>query len=836
MSSEKIRVAIRVKPNPENEPCVLSVDEENNTLYFFENENKLYQFDHVYGEKATSKAIYDACIKDVIKSTLQGTNSTIIAYGSTGSGKTYTMTGNEQSPGVIFYGIADIFDEIKRKQERKYTVSLSFFEIYNEHIKDLLVDTQNNSKTSKLSKQFVNSSLDFSTVYYESIKRRATGSTMENDRSSRSHAIVRITIESKSASGNSSDPSLCSHLDLVDLAGSECQARTQATGQRQMEASNINKSLLALSKIISSVSKNQKSFSYRESKLTEILKDSLGGNARTVIVTTLSNEKVHLAPTKSSIQFAQNAMKITNKPTVNTVKEAKTIAALEKEVMRLKKELEEYKKANNNQMVEKYVKEITQLTGITLGGQNAAHKQLLESHPSLEDQIPLNPYLRSDQKERTQLIEKVDMDLAYDQEIECDQMNEDSISHHNDQEDIAPNDDESSDSPFLLPKKPNTKKKIKLPPSDPNFVPTKKRNTLTPAFLDTSTEETVQKAKEETKFYKEESTRLQTEAMGYKQEVTKTQNELEQIKNENYTLKLKVDELTSRLDHINAEQPEKDALHEQTVKRLHAQINTLTNQLEQKNEHNMILQKEKDTMVIENQSMKQDYERIKSIEGEYGQLLNDYQLLLNEQEETQSEIERLNTLNLNLGYEYKAMELEMSTKSSNYEEEKRRNEKLKEDNEILTDKLRSLQQMIGAADNYQNRIRIKMISDSLTTEITNEIDIPLRENEIKTIPILEEGEKEVKHLQTIVQTEKVELEESSIETFEVINKEESDDDDEEEDSEVKVNMSKIRLIEKEIRLCEVQKRKKYFWLNAFLSFFVILINAFITFYFFFREN
>ena len=767
MSSEKIRVAIRVKPNPENEPCVLSADEDSNTLYFLDNENKIFQFDHVYGEKATSKAIYDACIKDVIKSTLQGTNSTIIAYGSTGSGKTYTMTGNEQSPGVIFYGIADIFDEIKRNQQRKYTVSLSFFEIYNEHIKDLLIDSQNSSKTSKLSKQFVNSSLDFSTVYYESIKRRATGSTLENDRSSRSHAIVRITIESKGAVQNSSEPSLCSHLDLVDLAGSECQARTQATGQRQMEASNINKSLLALSKIISSVSKNQKSFSYRESKLTEILKDSLGGNARTVIVTTLSNEKVHLAPTKSSIQFAQNAMKITNKPTVNTVKEAKTIAALEKEVQRLKQELEEYKKSNNNQMVEKYVKEITQLTNITLGGQNVMQKQLLEHHPSLEAQIPLNPNLRTDQKERTQLIEKVDKDLAYDTEIECDILSEEQIPFPNHEDD---EDEQSNESLFLLPKKPNTKKKIKLPATDPNFVPTKKRGTITPAYLDTSHEEVVQKAKEETQFYKEESTRLQTEALGYKHEVTKTQNELEQIRNENRTLKLKVDELTSRLDHINAEQPEKDALHAQTVKQLHEQIQSLTSQLHQKNEQSMILQKDNDDLLIRSKEITNELNRMKTIEAEYGQLLNDYQTLIAEQEQTQAEIERLNTLNLNLGYEYKAMELEMSTKSSNYEEEKKKTDRLKEENESLSEKLRSLQQMIGAADNYQNRIRIKMITDSLTVEITNEIDIPLRENEIKAMPIIQEDEEDkgkTKLLQTIVQTERPLLSESTLESFSI---------------------------------------------------------------------
>lgn len=370
----KIRVAIRVRPSNDDKG-IYDINKDTNEIYFIEKPNDIYRFDHVYGPDSKTGDIYYESVKDVVMETIEGKNSTIIAYGSTGSGKTYTMTGDAKHTGIITFAVQDIFQTIGQDMTRHYGVRISYFEIYNEKIIDLLASRTTVKSAATLSSFYVENSTNLLSIYATKSDERATASTKENDRSSRSHAILRITIESTKDNGSS----LISHLDLVDLAGSECQERTNATGERQREGSNINKSLLALTKLIYSAANKKpdaKQITNRDSKLTLVLADSIGGNSKTVIITTLANETVHASTSYSSIMFALNAMKITNKPKVNEVQE-NNVNKLRKRIKELEQELLDMK--NNAAQANLFVAtdpalkrkrdELTTLLNMTLGGQ-----------------------------------------------------------------------------------------------------------------------------------------------------------------------------------------------------------------------------------------------------------------------------------------------------------------------------------------------------------------------------------------------------------------------------------------------------------------------------------
>ena len=308
--SSSIQVGIRVKPS-NNSISDWIIDPENGSIETG-NGGSVYKFNHVFPSDSQTIEIYDTMSSSVIQSFVNGANGTIFAYGSTGSGKTFTMMGNDDFPGIIPLAVEHIFNCLFQNQSNVYKVSFSYFEIYNEKIRDLL-DPRNNDKhyTSIIAK---NAEMVFETIKAADINR-ATGTTSMNEHSSRSHAIVRIVLESQPR--NVRGVVYKSVLNLVDLAGSESQKNTNAEGNRQIEASNINKSLLALSKLINAVQKGKNVASYRDSVLTYYLRDSIGGSAHTAIICAINSDSSQKSTSESTLKFAQTAMKIKNEPKIN---------------------------------------------------------------------------------------------------------------------------------------------------------------------------------------------------------------------------------------------------------------------------------------------------------------------------------------------------------------------------------------------------------------------------------------------------------------------------------------------------------------------------------------
>lgn len=345
--SKSIQVGIRVKPS-NGTIHVWNFDSTNSSISLANNNQSEYKFNRVFLPETQTSEIYQDMASDVINGFMEGYNGTIFAYGSTGSGKTFTMMGNEEYPGITPLAVSHIFEHIRKNPSRNYAVGVSYFEIYNENIKDLLRNREHN-KNEKI-KFDVLSASSYEQVMSEIVTaeaNRATGATSMNEHSSRSHAIIRIDLESSPADG-SDGIILKSVLNLIDLAGSECQKDTNAEGSRQREASNINKSLLALSNVINALQNGKQVPSYRDSKLTFYLQDSLGGNAQTVIICTMNQENNQQSTSKSTLQFAMKAMKIKNTAKVNKIKSDKVlIEELKRENKKLQIEVERLKNILN---------------------------------------------------------------------------------------------------------------------------------------------------------------------------------------------------------------------------------------------------------------------------------------------------------------------------------------------------------------------------------------------------------------------------------------------------------------------------------------------------------
>ncbi|TYK25527.1 centromere-associated protein E isoform X1 [Cucumis melo var. makuwa] len=281
-------------------------------------------------------------------------NWTVFAYGQTNSGKTHTMRGSPTEPGIIPLAVNNLFDVINQDADREFLLRMSYMEIYNEEINDLLVPEHRKLQIHEslergiyvagLREEIVASSEQVLDLMEFGESHRHIGETNMNLYSSRSHTIFRMIIESRDKvedgeAGNSCDAVRVSVLNLVDLAGSERAAKTGAEGIRLKEGSHINKSLMTLGTVIKKLSEGAESqgshVPYRDSKLTRILQPALGGNANTAIICNITLAQVHADETKSTLQFASRALRVTNCAHVN---EILTDAALLK---RQKREIED---------------------------------------------------------------------------------------------------------------------------------------------------------------------------------------------------------------------------------------------------------------------------------------------------------------------------------------------------------------------------------------------------------------------------------------------------------------------------------------------------------------
>uniref|UniRef100_A0A8C1WM23 Kinesin family member 16Bb n=1 Tax=Cyprinus carpio TaxID=7962 RepID=A0A8C1WM23_CYPCA len=379
-----VRVAVRVRPLSQREKdlsakVIIQVDGHKTSVlnmkenYHCMNEEsfgestKSFSYDFSYdsinstsANFVTQEKIFEDLGTDVLQSAFEGYNACVFAYGQTGSGKSYTMMGNPDDYGLIPRICEGLFHQISgvlQKDKASFHMEVSYFEIYNERVRDLLPRTETRGCELKvrehpkdgpyveaLSRRHVQNYTEVDQLMQEGNRRRATASTGMNHVSSRSHAI--FTIRFIKAMFDAELPSeTVSKVHLVDLAGSERANATQATGIRLKEGANINRSLVTLGIVISTLAdlsvgsgmkKKQNFVPYRDSVLTWLLKDSLGGNSKTIMIATISPADINYSETLNTLRYASRAKNILNKPTVNEDSNVKIIRELQAEIARLK--------------------------------------------------------------------------------------------------------------------------------------------------------------------------------------------------------------------------------------------------------------------------------------------------------------------------------------------------------------------------------------------------------------------------------------------------------------------------------------------------------------------
>lgn len=316
---------------------------------------RMFTYDSVYDWNSKQIDLYDETFRQLVDSVLEGYNGTIFAYGQTGTGKTFTMEGVRSDPilrGVIPNSFEHIFTHIARTQNQQYLVRASYLEIYQEDIRDLLSKDQSRRLELKERPDTGVYVKDLQSFVCKSVKEiehvmnvgnqnRAVGATNMNEHSSRSHAIFIITIECSEPGADGENHIRVGKLNMVDLAGSERQTKTGATGERLKEATKINLSLSALGNVISALVDGKSTHvPYRDSKLTRLLQDSLGGNARTVMVANIGPASYNFEETITTLRYANRAKNIKNKPKINEDPKDALLREFQEEIGRLKRELE----------------------------------------------------------------------------------------------------------------------------------------------------------------------------------------------------------------------------------------------------------------------------------------------------------------------------------------------------------------------------------------------------------------------------------------------------------------------------------------------------------------
>ncbi|KAJ9132793.1 hypothetical protein P3X46_033627 [Hevea brasiliensis] len=354
---ENILVLVRLRPLNEKEIAANEVaDWEciNDTTILYRNTLRegstfpsAYTFDRVFRGDYSTRQVYEEGAKEVALSVVSGINSSIFAYGQTSSGKTYTMTG------ITEYTVADIFEYIHRHEDRAFVLKFSAIEIYNEAIRDLLSmdstplrlldDPEKGTIIEKVTEETLKDWSHLKELLSICEGQRQIGETSLNEKSSRSHQILRLTIESSAREfiGKENSTTLSATVNFVDLAGSERASQALPTGARLKEGCHINRSLLTLGTVIRKLSKGRYGhINYRDSKLTRLLQPALGGNARTAIICTLSPARRHVEQTRNTLLFACCAKEVTTKAQVNVVMSDKALVKhLQRELARLESEL-----------------------------------------------------------------------------------------------------------------------------------------------------------------------------------------------------------------------------------------------------------------------------------------------------------------------------------------------------------------------------------------------------------------------------------------------------------------------------------------------------------------
>lgn len=315
-----------------------------------------FGFDRVFDHYAKQYEVFQHTTKKLIDPVLNGYNCTCFAYGATGSGKTYTMVGTPENPGVMVLTLKELYNVMETRKDTDFDVRISYLEIYNERIRDLLVpnskylilnDDENGCPSvSGLSYHKPKSADDILLLLQEGNKRRTQAFTNSNAQSSRSHAILQIIVSQKEKASSIESVKKIGKLSLIDLAGSERASRTKNRGSLLVEGANINKSLLALGNCINALGdgyKEGKYVPYRDSKLTRLLKDSLGGNCKTVMISNISPSNYCYEDTFNTLTYANRAKNIKTKVRVNEINVKVHVHEYKKVIENLKSENEKLK-------------------------------------------------------------------------------------------------------------------------------------------------------------------------------------------------------------------------------------------------------------------------------------------------------------------------------------------------------------------------------------------------------------------------------------------------------------------------------------------------------------
>ncbi|WJX84841.1 Kinesin-like protein KIN-5C [Trifolium repens] len=389
--------------------------------------DRVFTFDKVFGPSAQQRELYEQAVTPIVHEVLEGFNCTIFAYGQTGTGKTYTMEGeckksksgpNGELPpeaGVIPRAVKQIFDTLE-SQNAEYSVKVTFLELYNEEITDLLAPEELSKVTVEekqkkqlplmedgkggvlvrgLEEEIVTCASEIYTLLERGSSKRRTAETLLNKQSSRSHSLFSITIHIKEATPEGEELIKCGKLNLVDLAGSENISRSGAREGRAREAGEINKSLLTLGRVINALVEHLGHIPYRDSKLTRLLRDSLGGRTKTCIIATVSPAVHCLEETLSTLDYAHRAKNIKNKPEVNQkMMKSTLIKDLYGEIERLKAEVYATREKNGvyipkeryyqEEIEKKAMADQIEQMGITI---ESYQKQLEDMRNKYDDQV-----------------------------------------------------------------------------------------------------------------------------------------------------------------------------------------------------------------------------------------------------------------------------------------------------------------------------------------------------------------------------------------------------------------------------------------------------------------
>ncbi|XP_046741303.1 kinesin-like protein Klp61F [Diprion similis] len=370
--NQHIQVFVRVRPANDVEKLgksltVVEVPSSKEVLVREKPQDKLskkFTFDKVFGPLSKQVDVYQAVVSPLLDEVLAGYNCTVFAYGQTGTGKTFTMEGvsndpslhwtTDSSAGIIPRSLSHLFDELRMLEAQEYTVRVSFLELYNEELFDLLSPHDEASKirlyedASKkgaviihgLEEVTVHNKSEVFKILEKGSEKRQTAATLMNAHSSRSHTVFSITVHIKENTVDGEELLKTGKLNLVDLAGSENVGRSGAVDRRAREAGNINQSLLTLGRVITSLVERAPHIPYRESKLTRLLQESLGGRTKTSIIATVSPASINLEETLSTLDYAHRAKNITNRPELNQKLSKKALLKeYTEEIERLRRDL-----------------------------------------------------------------------------------------------------------------------------------------------------------------------------------------------------------------------------------------------------------------------------------------------------------------------------------------------------------------------------------------------------------------------------------------------------------------------------------------------------------------